>query len=225
MSSASESFPCDGTLERIRGPAGALEVLLSCPAPEQARPASAVICHPHPLYGGTMQNKVVHTVARAYSDLGLRTVRFNFRGVGSSDGAFDHGAGETADVMAVIDWLARARPRDSLFLAGFSFGAYVALRAAAQRRPAHLLSIAPPVHMYDFAALPHPQCPWWVIQGEADEVVDAQAVTAWAATLDPAPQLVRLPGVSHFFHQRLNDLRQVATQALKAQLPAVRSEV
>jgi len=115
----------------LEGPAGALEAVLEDPG--AAGISYAVVCHPHPLYGGTMDNKVVTTVARALQDAGMPTLRFNFRGVGASDGAFDQGSGETADADAVAAWGAERWPGRTLVIAGFSFGAYVALRLAQQR--------------------------------------------------------------------------------------------
>lgn len=211
-------FPCDATLS-LAGPAGALEALTSCPAPGHRRHASAVICHPHPLHGGSMHNKVVHILARTFNELGLRTLRFNFRGVGASAGAYAHGIGETDDLIAVLHWLRARRPRDQIWLAGFSFGAYVALRATTQYPVAQLISVAPPVNLYDFSALRMPACPWLVVQGESDEVVPSAAVLAWHAGLEPRPELHRMPGAGHFFHGRLNDLRDALTAALTPQLP------
>ena len=199
------NFPCNQALT-IPGPAGALEALTACPAADPVA-AIAVILHPHPLYGGTMQNKVVHTLARAFGELGMASVRFNFRGVGASAGSFAHGVGETEDALAVIDWVRTQRPGAPVWLAGFSFGAYVALRAAASARVSGLITVAPAVNLYDFSALSNPACPWLLIQGEADEVVPVEAVRAWLSGLMPRPQTLFLPGASHFFHGRLNDLK------------------
>jgi len=124
-------FPCGQTF-LLPGPTGALEAMAACPAEDEAVPATAVICHPHPQQGGTMHNKVVHTLARTFSELGLRTVRFNFRGVGASAGHFDHGNGETEDLLAVVSWVRAQRPQDQIWLAGFSFGGYIAARGAQQ---------------------------------------------------------------------------------------------
>ena len=211
----SVEFPCAATLA-LPGPAGAIETLTACPAPNHDAGATVVICHPHPLYGGTLHNKVVHTLARGFVDLGLRSVRFNFRGVGQSAGSFANGVGETDDLLAVIEWVRTRRPNDRIWLAGFSFGAYVALRAAASAQVAGLVTVAPAVHLYDFGVLELPTCPWLLIQGEADEVVPVEAVRAWLAGLRVPPQVLFVPGVGHFFHQRLNDL----SVALRAFVPA-----
>lgn len=198
-------FPCNQTLT-LAGPAGALEALTVCPATASVA-VTAVILHPHPLHGGTMQNKVVHTLARAFNELGIASVRFNFRGVGASAGSFAHGAGETEDALAVIEWVRAQRPGAAVWLAGFSFGAYVALRTAQRANVAGLITVAPAVNLYDFSTLSIPSCPWLLIQGEADEVVPVEAVRAWLSGIAPRPQTLFLPGASHFFHGRLNDLK------------------
>lgn len=189
----------------IAGPAGALEALVEEPE-GTAGSSFGVICHPHPLHGGTLDNKVVHTVARALHDLGLPTVRFNFRGVGASKGRFADGVGETADALAVVAW-GRARwPRAEPWLAGFSFGGGVALRAAALARAQRLITVAPAVFPVapDY---PPPACPWLLIQGDQDEVIDAGAVLAWASVQSPPPVVRILAGAGHFFHGRLPELR------------------
>ena len=161
-----------------------------------------------------MQNKVVHTLARGFGELGQRCVRFNFRGVGRSGGVYDHGVGETKDLLAVITWARARRPQDRVWLAGFSFGAYVALRASARADVAQLVLVAPPVNLYEFNSLTLPSCPLLVIQGAADEVVPAAQVVHWTEQLTPPPALIYLDGVSHFFHGRLNDLRNELKTAL-----------
>jgi uncharacterized protein len=194
--------------------AGALEAIAEDPG--AAGPCYAVVCHPHPLAGGTMDNKVVTTVARALRELGIPTLRFNFRGVGASAGTFDEGVGETADADAVAAWGAERWPGRSLVLAGFSFGAYVALRLAMQRVPRHLITIAPAISLFDVSGLAAPRCPWLVVQGDADDVVDPRAVIDWVNSLDPKPRLVVLPGVGHFFHGRLRDLRDAVIDAIRS---------
>lgn len=205
----------------IDGPAGKLETLLEQPPPladsQHASPAAfAVICHPHPLHGGSMHNKVVFTVARACQELAMPTLRFNFRGVGASAGSYDEGRGETQDTLAVIA-AGRARwPGAALTLAGFSFGAVVSLVAAAAAAPSRLISVAPAVAYVGLASMARPACPWLIVQGDADEVVDAREVQAFAARFSPPPQLVLLPGVGHFFHRRLDQLRDAAIAFLSA---------
>jgi hypothetical protein len=198
----------------IDGPAGKLEALLEQPLASPA--AFGVICHPHPLHGGSMQNKVVHTLARACQERGMPTLRFNFRGVGASVGSFDEGRGETQDALAVIA-AGRARwPHAALTLAGFSFGAVVSLMAAAAAAPSRLISVAPAVARFGLTSMARPDCPWLIVQGDADEVVDAREVQAFAAGFSPPPQLVLLPGVGHFFHGRLDQLRDAAFAFLAA---------
>jgi len=199
----------------IPGPTGSLEALLEEP---DGRPVErfGVVCHPHPQFGGTMENKVVHTLARSLQELGAPTVRFNFRGVGASAGAFDHGDGETQDALAVVDWCQARWPGAQLWLAGFSFGSFVAARASTQRATSRLITIAPPVQRFDFSVFPAPQCPWLVVQGDADELVDHHAVMAWTQQLQPAPTVRVLPGVDHFFHGRLHELKEVLRAWLTA---------
>jgi alpha/beta superfamily hydrolase len=212
-------YPAESAAVTLDGPAGALEVAVDrseCPP----QPAVAIVCHPLPTEGGTLHNMVVSMAARAFRDLGLYCVRFNFRGVGASAGAFDEGRGETDDLVAVAEWVRAQRPDAALWLAGFSFGAYVALRAAATLQPAFMLSIAPPVaRSWDFGALTLPTCPWLVVQGEADEVVDPQAVFAWIEAMAQPPQLVRMPDTSHFFHRKLIDLRGAIKHGVRPFLP------
>jgi len=191
----------------LDGPAGLIEALLDTP-PGPLAPAVAVVCHPHPQHQGTMLNKVVHTLSRALNDLQIPAVRFNFRGVGASEGAYADGVGETEDVLAVAAWAQRRFPGAEVWLAGFSFGAAVAIRAALVSRCAQLISVAPPVgRMASLLAGARPACPWLLIQGTADEVVSATDVETWVRGLNPPPDLVLLPDVDHFFHGRLTLLR------------------
>jgi alpha/beta superfamily hydrolase len=205
------------TLEfSIDGPAGALEVIIEDPAPDAQPDACLVVCHPHPLHGGTMQNKVVTTLARAAHQLGAPSLRFNFRGVGESEGAFDDGLGETDDALAAVAVARQHWPQAALWLAGFSFGGHVALRASARldAPPTSLITVAPAfTRRYSSPnEVQTPSCPWLVIQGDADEVIDAAEVRAWCAALHPPPQVAMLPGVGHFFHGRLNELRDTAVE-------------
>lgn len=200
---------------RIAGPAGVLEAIAEDTG--DCRGASyAVICHPHPLYGGTMENKVVTTLARALHDAGVATLRFNFRGVGASAGTFDQGIGETADADAVAEWGTERWPGKTLIVAGFSFGAYVALRLALMRSTAYLITVAPAIELLDAQTTAAPACPWLIVQGDADDIVNPKAVIAWAASLHPAPRLVVLPGVGHFFHGHLQELRNAVNSAIRS---------
>jgi uncharacterized protein len=207
-------------LERLslEGPAGALEVIVEDPGgPGQS---FAVVCHPHPLFGGTMNNKVVTTVARALQATGIPTLRFNFRGVGASAGVFDQGAGETADADCVASWGAKRWPGRTLVIAGFSFGGYVALRLALKRAARHaapkfLITMAPAIQRFE-EPVAAPGCPWLVIQGDADDVVDPAAVIEWVNGLDPPPRLVVLAGAGHFFHGRLHEVRDAVIDAIRS---------
>lgn len=191
----------------IDGPGGALEARVEEPVPGALPPAVGVVCHPHPLYGGTLQNKVVHTLARAMQELGAPTVRFNFRGVGSSAGAYDGGIGELEDALAACAWARRRWGCESLWLAGFSFGSAVALQAAGIVRPSALVTVAPPVGRIIVSPVARPSCPWLVVQGDHDELVDAREVLRWVGDFVPPPNLVVLSGAEHFFHGRLAELR------------------
>jgi alpha/beta superfamily hydrolase len=200
----------------IAGPAGAIEARLEDPfEPDAAHSVVGVVCHPHPLHGGTMQNKVVHTTARAMQEAGAATVRFNFRGVGQSAGRYDGGTGELGDALTVVAW-ARARfACETLWLAGFSFGAAVALQAAVRgARPRKLVTIAPPVGRIITDPVPRPDCEWLVVQGDRDELVDVELVRKWVGGYDPAPALLVLPGAEHFFHGRLIELREAIVRFL-----------
>jgi alpha/beta superfamily hydrolase len=214
-----DHFPDDIRDFALTGPAGRLECLSDVPEPELALPVTGVLCHPHPLHGGTMRNKVVTIMERSFRELGLATVRFNYRGVGESEGEYDDGNGETDDLLAVVDWVRRARPDTDLWLGGFSFGAYITLRAAQDLPVRQLLSIAPPVERYGFEQLQPPNCPWLVVQGDEDDVVSSDAVVQWAEHLDQPPDLVIMEGAGHFFHRRLMDLRGLIKNHVQANLP------
>ncbi len=202
---------------RLDGPAGSLEALVE--GPPAAPRAVAVICHPHPLHGGTMHNKVVHTLARALQGLDCVTVRFNFRGVGQSEGAFADGLGELEDALAVCRWAREQFPDLPLALAGFSFGAAVALAAATRERPCALVTVAPPVGRLIDREIAVPAVPWLIVQGDADELVDCEEVLRWVNTLEPGPEVAVLSGVDHFFHGRLLELRDIVSSFLRVQAP------
>ena len=206
----------------LAGPAGRIEAAFDAPdADVPARPLLAIVCHPLPTEGGSMHNKVVTMAARALREVGATTLRFNFRGVGQSEGRFDDGVGELDDLRAVAAWARANHPDKILWLAGFSFGAYVSLRLAVELRAAALVSIAPPVgRSWDFSAIEVPTAPWLVIQGEVGAIADPQAVFAWLATLPRQPRLVRMPDTSHFFHRKLIDLRGALKHGVQDWLPA-----
>lgn len=189
----------------MAGPAGRIEAAID--EPEGPVRGVAVLCHPHPVHGGTMDNKVIQTLARAFVALGHRAVRFNFRGVGASQGQWDHGNGEVDDAMAVV---AASRVEAlPLVIGGFSFGGYVAAKAAerlaaGQAPVQRVVLVGPATSTFEVPAVPADSL---IIHGEADEVVPLQATFDWAR-----PQglpVVVLPGVGHFFHGQLTRLRDL----------------
>jgi uncharacterized protein len=199
------------TLETIDGPAGVLQLLRDMPAgPPQAL---AVVCHPHPLHGGTLNNKIVHQLARVFSQLGAVSVRFNFRGVGGSEGRYDEGRGEQQDLMAVVAWAARQWPGLPLWLGGFSFGGFVAMQASAVLQPARLVTVAPAINYFPRLPDEVSAADWLLIQGQDDDIVPAAAVQAFVSELHAPPELVLVGGAGHFFHGRLNELKQVVLDA------------
>ncbi len=194
------------TTERftIAGPAGALELVLN--VPEGTPRGIALVAHPHPLQGGTLDNKVAQTLAKTFFAMGYVATRFNFRGVGASEGSFDEGVGETDDALAA---LAHARSRFGelpVALAGFSFGSFVQTRVAAAIPAERLVLVGPAVQRFAIPSVPPDTI---VIHGEEDDVVPLAAVLAWAR-----PQqlpLVVFPGCGHFFHGRLSQLQRTIT--------------
>ena len=203
----------------IPGAVGALEARLEDPVPAGGPHAViGVLCHPHPLHGGTMQNKVVHTAARAMQEAGAVTARFNFRGVGSSGGTYDEGRGEVDDALAVVDWMRERFGAGTLWLAGFSFGAAVALQAAVSGAgPQRLVTVAPPVGRIIRTPIARPRCEWLIVQGDRDELVDVAAVREWAAAFDPSPELLVVREAEHFFHGKLVELRAGIVRFLRGE--------
>lgn len=161
-----------------------------------------------------MLNKVVHTLARAMNDLGIPSLRFNFRGIGQSEGGYSDGIGETDDLRAAADWALQRFDGADLWLGGFSFGALIALRAAATLEPAQLITVAPAVAKIRDLELPQTGVPWLIVQGDADEVVSCEDVLDWVNSLAPGPEVIVMPGVGHFFHGHLVQLREVLVSRL-----------
>lgn len=185
----------------LEGPCGLLEAVFQA----QASKTAVLICHPHPVYGGTMSNKVVTTLASAFYERGYATLRFNFRGVGQSEGQFAHGVGEQQDALAAIAWLTQ-QGFERILLAGFSFGAYIALAVSQKMAVDSVLLVAPPVIYPEFARLTPPP-KWFLITASHDEVISTPAILEWAKR-QPAPQgELQVDQASHFFHGQLMALK------------------
>ena len=199
--------------QNIAGPAGRIECAIDAPA--EITHGTAVVCHPHPQQGGTMDNKVVQTLARAFVQLGWRSVRFNFRGVGGSEGVWANGVGEVEDALAVIEAFraAAGEAERPFMLAGFSFGGFVAAQAASRlpdgAKPQRLVLVGASTQKQQVPKVPADTL---VIHGETDEVVPLSAALDWARP-QSLPILV-FPGVGHFFHGQLGLLKSVVVQAL-----------
>jgi alpha/beta superfamily hydrolase len=190
----------------LKGPAGIIEAVLTIPNNANER-FFALLGHPHSLQGGSMSNKVVTTLARSCKELGLASLRFNFRGVGNSEGIYDAGVGESEDMLFLANSLRQEKPDLEFIFAGFSFGSYVAYRAAAQSSHRLLLTIAPAVNHCNYSEFkPQPQ-PWVVLQGEEDEVVTPALVYDFAQQSVPPLPLIRFPHTGHFFHGKLLELK------------------
>lgn len=193
----------------IAGPAGKLETVLG--EPQSIPKGIAVIAHPHPLHGGTMDNKVVHTLFTTLLELGFLTAKFNFRGVGQSEGQYDHGSGEIDDVLAVTqtirDQFSHQVTDMPLLLAGFSFGGAIQLHVAERLAPEFLILVAPSVVNLQAPPVPETTQCALIVQGDKDGIVLPEAVLTWAA---PASQpIVFIPGAEHFFHGKLAILKQL----------------
>jgi len=164
-----------------------------------------------------MDNKVISSLGRACEALGVASVRFNYRGVGESTGAYGEIEGEVADCRAVIDWVLERRPQDKLWLMGFSFGSYIAARnVEASPHVTQLVTVAPSVEHADFNSLPRIHCPWLIVMGEKDEVVPPESVFTFAEHRAEHPTLIKMPETSHFFHRKLVDLKTVLLDYLQS---------
>lgn len=197
----------------LDGPAGRLEAILEAPS-DGSVAGAAVVLHPHPQHGGTMHNKVAHMLARSCVRSGFAALRFNFRGTESSEGAFDAGVGELDDALAAIDWMRSRYPDLPFWLLGFSFGAAVAVYAAGTASLTGLVTVAPAMHRFADGLVKQPECPWLILQGDEDELVDVEDTIEWVNKLEPGPELYVMPGAEHFFHGRLADLREVVADFL-----------
>jgi alpha/beta superfamily hydrolase len=191
----------------LEGPSGRLEGILKTRTDSQSR-AVAVICHPHPLYQGTMHNKVVFAIASALFDMGCDVLRFNFRGVGMSLGSHDGGRGEIEDTLASVRFLRRQYPTSPCLIAGFSFGAWMALEAA-QRDPAliSVTAVAPPLKYINTAILAMPATPKLFVQGTTDDICNPRVLQELYPSIPEPKQLVWLEGAGHFFEQHFSGLK------------------
>lgn len=186
---------------RIDGPDGKLEVVINDPGP--TRRGIALVAHPHPLHGGSLDNKVVQTIADTLFDLGYVAVRPNFRGVGQSEGSYGHGKGEVQDMLATAAFVLPKYPDLPLLLAGFSFGAYVQCQVCQTLSPQRVVLVGPAVNLFEFGTAPPGVT---IIHGEKDELVPLGAVQAWAAPRSIA--LTVIAGADHFFHRKLSELKR-----------------
>lgn len=207
------SFPKE-TPFFIDGPSGKLEAAIDLPK-QVLLTTIAIICHPHPLHGGTMHNKVVTTLSRALTQMGMIVLRFNYRGVGQSEGSYGHFTGEQEDLQACIHFMKEYFPSQDFWLAGFSFGSYIAAKGAeANAFVKQLITVAPAVNHVDFYGLKYVTCPWLVIQGQEDELVPTEEVVKWADAFSEQITLKILPKASHFFHGQLVALRECVIESL-----------
>jgi uncharacterized protein len=191
----------------LEGPAGRLETILWKPSGGLRPPLAAVVCHPHPLFGGTMHNKVVYQTAKALDALGIPVLRFNFRGAALSAGVHDRGRGEQGDVRAALDFLASQFPEAPVLLAGFSFGAWVGMRVGCEdQRVSHLIGLGIPVNSTDFSFLRQCDKPKLFVHGTKDEHGAIEKVKALIPTLPGSSHLVVVEGVDHFFAGKLDQL-------------------
>jgi alpha/beta superfamily hydrolase len=206
----------------LQGPAGRLEAILWKPPGLSLPPMAGVICHPHPLFGGTMHNKVIYQAAKSLDALGLAVLRFNFRGAGMSEGTHDRGRGEQRDVRAALDFLANEFPGVPLVLAGFSFGCWVGLRVGCEdARVADLIGLGAPVNNTDFSYLDRCAKPKLFVHGENDEHGDVRKVETLVARLPGENRFAMIPGVDHFFTGKLDQLDRAITKWLTDRHPVL----
>lgn len=209
----------------LEGPAGRLESILWTPTDHAAPPLAALVCHPHPLFGGTMHNKVIYQAAKSLSALGLPVLRFNFRGAGLSAGTHDRGRGEQDDVRAALDYLASQFPGVAQLLAGFSFGSWVGLRVGcADERVAKLIGLGVPVNDSDFSYLTACSKPKLFVQGGKDQFGAPQKLATFVNALPGDNRFVEVPAVDHFFAGKLDELDRAITGWLADQYPALRAQ-
>lgn len=163
-----------------------------------------------------MHNKVAHTLARAFVHLNFAALRFNFRGTGKSEGEYDDGRGELLDALAAVEWMRDRNPGLPLWLAGFSFGAAMAIRAATESDPEGLISVAPAAFRFAGDMSSQPDCPWLIVHGDQDELIDIDESVEWVNQMEPGPELVVFSKTTHFFHGKLVLLRQAVEEFVTA---------
>lgn len=200
----------------ISTPTGHLEGILK-PEEEGVEPLyAAVVCHPHPLYGGTMHNKVVFKVAQILQQLGIPALRFNFRGVGHSTGSYDEGRGEVDDVRYAMEFLSRRYPGLPIVLAGFSFGAYVGLRAAAHDdRVRAMIGLGTPARLFEGNYLADSHKPKLFIHGTKDELAPYDLARQWFEHVPAPKSMVAVDGADHFFQERLDEVQAIIASFVK----------
>ncbi|MFI5372801.1 MAG: alpha/beta hydrolase [Candidatus Eisenbacteria bacterium] len=199
----------------LPGPAGTIEALLQERDGFTHR-VIALVCHPHPLYGGTMHNKVVHRIASTLLDLGVAVLRFNFRGAGGSDGRFDQGRGEVEDARAMAGWLRDRHPEARRWVAGFSFGSFIAARLAATDTGFERMTlVAPPVASHDFSPLRESPVPKLVLQGTADDICPLARLEEEYPDWAEPKRLILIPDASHFFDKQLHPLGDALLEGLR----------
>lgn len=203
----------------LEGPAGRLEAMLWT-TPASASGLAGVVCHPHPLFGGTMHNKVVYQAAKALHGQGIPVLRFNFRGAGLSEGQHDRGTGEQDDVRAALEFLASEFPGRPIVLAGFSFGSWVGLRVGCgDARVSHLIGLGLPVDSSDLSYLRHCSKPKLIVQGANDQFGGRANVEALFSTISDPKQLVVLEGADHFFQGKLGEMAAAIDRWLPGREP------
>jgi alpha/beta superfamily hydrolase len=199
----------------LEGPAGRLEAILWKPQDVERPAMAAVVCHPHPVFGGTMHNKVIYQTAKSLDALGLAVLRFNFRGAGTSAGTHDRGRGELGDVRTAVQFLADEFPGVPLLLAGFSFGCWVGLRVGCEdERVVELIALGTPVNNSDFSYLETCAKPKLFVHGENDEYGDVRKVESLVDSLPGENRFVAIPGADHFFTGKLDQLDRAITDWL-----------
>lgn len=204
----------------LNGPQGSVEAIWH-PVQDEHEDRAALLCHPHPLFDGTMHNKVVSTLAKTFAEFGVSSLRFNFRGVGKSEGEYANGEGETEDAYAMVNWLQEQQGIRKLYIAGFSFGSYVAaslanrlLESSSSMNLEHLVLIAPPVQKFDYDRIFPLSCNTTLVISGADEVVPTEQVYDFAKRYADSMNLIDMIEASHFFHGRLVELKARLAQQL-----------